>query len=129
MPRKMIAIAGAAAWTAVLAGLPTAPASAQAGERVLIIYGSDACPTSDGEEIVVCVRRDENERYRIPPELRDARDLTANESWLSQSQSIEYVGRSGTDSCSPVGLGGFTGCTQELLRKAREESGSALLNF
>jgi hypothetical protein len=32
-------------------------------------------------------------------------------------------------SCSPVGPGGFTGCTQELLRQAREDSGSSLLRF
>lgn len=111
------------------AALAASPAAAQVSERVLIIYGEDACPSSDGEEIVVCVRRDENERYRIPPELRDVRDLGANQSWLARSQAIEYVGRSGTMSCSPVGPGGFTGCTQELLRQAREDSGSALLRF
>ena len=41
---------------------PATPAAAQISGRVLIIYGEDACPSSDGEEIVVCVRRDENER-------------------------------------------------------------------
>lgn len=112
-----------------MAALPATPAAAQASERVLIIYGNDACPSSNGEEIVVCVRRDENERYRIPPELRDMRDLGANQSWLARSQAVEYVGRSGTMSCSPVGAGGFTGCTQELLRQAREDSNSALLRF
>lgn len=112
-----------------IAALPATPALAQASERVLIIYGDDACPSSNGEEIVVCVRRDENERYRIPPELRELRDLGANQSWLARSQAIEYVGASGTMSCSPVGPGGFTGCTQELLRQAREDSGSSLLRF
>src|SRR3546814_14779846 len=31
------------------------------------------------------------------------------------------VGRFGTDGCSPVGLGGFTGCTQQLLAGAKAE--------
>lgn len=121
-----LAAAGAAV---ALSALASAPASAQVNERILIIYGDDACPTSNGEEIVVCVRRDESERYRIPPELREMRDLGANQSWLARSQSIEYVGASGAMSCSPVGSAGFTGCTQELLRAAREESGSALFRF
>ena len=34
---------------------------------------------------------------------------------------MEYVGAAGINSCSPVGTGGWTGCTQQLLRQAREE--------
>ena len=108
--------------------LPSAPAEAQNNVRMQIVYGDDECTTSNGEIIVVCIRRDESERYRIPPELRDTRDLAANESWLARSQSVEYVGRGGTMSCSPVGPGGFTGCTDQLLRSARAERG-ALLEF
>ncbi|MGP1352876.1 MAG: hypothetical protein ACTS1Z_06090 [Parasphingopyxis sp.] len=111
-----------------MAVLPSAPADAQNNVRMQIVYGDDECTTSNGEIIVVCVRRDESERYRIPPELRDTRDLAANESWLARAQSVEYVGRSGTQSCSPVGPGGFTGCTEQLLRSARAERG-ALLEF
>ena len=111
-----------------MAVFPSAPADAQNNVRMQIVYGDDECTTSNGEIIVVCVRRDESERYRIPPELRDTRDLAANESWLARAQSVEYVGRSGTQSCSPVGPGGFTGCTEQLLRSARAERG-ALLEF
>ncbi|WP_299326169.1 hypothetical protein [Parasphingopyxis sp.] len=111
-----------------MAVLPSAPAEAQNNVRMQIVYGDDECTTSNGEIIVVCIRRDESERYRIPPELRDTRDLAANESWLARAQSVEYVGRSGTMSCSPVGPGGFTGCTDQLLRSARAERG-ALLEF
>lgn len=124
----MTRLLAATALIGALAVIPSAPAAAQNDVRMQIVYGDEACATSNGEIIVVCVRRDESERYRIPPELRDTRDLAANESWLSQSQSIEYVGRGGTMSCSPVGPGGFTGCTQELLRSARAERG-ALLEF
>ena len=97
------------------------------GPRV-IGHGILSAAAGEAHLLNVCVRRDESERYRIPPELRDTRDLDANESWLSRTQSVEYVGRGGTMSCSPVGPGGFTGCTQELLRSARAERG-ALLEF
>ena len=30
----------------------------------LVVYGDDPCPRSAGDEIVVCARRPENERYR-----------------------------------------------------------------
>lgn len=101
---------------------PGAPAEAQRrGERVLIIYGNDPCPTSNGEEIVVCARLDENERYRIPMELRESTDITGAGTWASRARSLEYVGASGTDSCSPVGAGGSTGCFREIVRRAREE--------
>lgn len=124
----MTRLLAATALIGAMSIVPSAPASAQNNVRMQIVYGDDECATSNGEIIVVCVRRDESERYRIPPELRDTRDLAANESWLARSQSVEYVGRSGTMSCSPVGPGGFTGCTEQLLRSARAERG-ALLEF
>ena len=103
-----------------------APAAAQSGERVLIVYGDDPCPTSaSGEEIVVCARKPETERYRIPEELREGPPTAANSSWASRASSFEYVGRSGTDSCSPSGAGGWTGCFTQLMRKAREEKKQA----
>ena len=34
---------------------------------------------------------------------------------------MEYVGRSGTESCSPVGAGGATGCFAQLARLAKAE--------
>jgi hypothetical protein len=34
---------------------------------------------------------------------------------------MEYAGASGTNSCSPSGAGGWTGCYQQMLRAAREE--------
>ena len=124
----MTRLLAATALIGAMAVIPSAPASAQNNVRMQVVYGDEACPSSNGEIIVVCVRRDESERYRIPPELRDTRDLAANESWLAQSQAVEYVGRGGTMSCSPVGPGGFTGCTEQLLRSARAEGG-ALLEF
>ena len=99
---------------------------ALAAERpnVVIIYGDDVCPESTEGEIVVCARKDEGERYRIPENLR-AGELgqAKNEAWSQRVKSYEYVGAAGTNSCSPSGAGGFTGCTQELLRQAYAERG------
>lgn len=109
---------------AILAAAPiipfAAPAQAQRSERVLTIFGSDPCPTSNGEEIVVCRRRPEAERYRIPEELRRTEDR-GNETWGDRAGTLEYVGRSGTQSCSASGAGGASGCFRELARKACEE--------
>jgi len=110
------------------AGLLAVPAQAQdkPGDRVnqLVIYGDDPCPQSTDDEIVVCARKDENERYRIPETLRSG-DLgdAKNQAWSERVKSYEYVGKSGTNSCSPTGAGGFTGCTQALLQQAYAEKG------
>ncbi|WP_394700113.1 hypothetical protein [uncultured Parasphingorhabdus sp.] len=108
--------------------LSAVPAQAQdqAGDRVnqLVIYGDDPCPQSSEDEIVVCARKDEGERYRIPETLRSGSLGDAkNQAWSERVRSYEYVGASGTSSCSPTGAGGFTGCTQELLRQAYAEKG------
>ncbi|MEH6702779.1 hypothetical protein [Parasphingorhabdus sp.] len=110
------------------AGMMAAPALAQdkAGDRVnqLVVYGDDPCPRSSEEEIVVCARKDESDRYRIPETLRSGSLGDAkNQAWSERVRSYEYVGASGTNSCSPTGAGGFTGCTQKLLKQAYAEKG------
>ena len=91
--------------------------------KQVIVYGDDPCPTGEGSEILVCARQEEKERYRIPKELRDvqAPGSTKNESWTSRVRSVEYVGRTGTESCSPVGPGGFTGCFNRMAAAAKAE--------
>lgn len=76
----------------------------------LIVYGNDECPESKGEEIVVCARMAEKERYRIPTTLRDDPNDRSKEAWTNRVIAYESVGASGTMSCSPSGAGGFTGC-------------------
>lgn len=103
-----------------------APASAQdeAGDKIVqrFVYGDDVCKPAEGsDEIVVCIRLDESERFRIPENLRTDPNSIANTAWTERVRSLETVGNFGTDSCSPVGVGGFTGCTQELVRNARAE--------
>ena len=115
----------AAIFAAALAAASTlmpAPAPAQ-DERVnrLVIYGRDACPRGSGDEIIVCARRPESERYRIPEAVREPSDHPENESWAVRAQSLEYVGRTGIQSCSTVGPGGVSGCWEQMVRAWRED--------
>ncbi|EQA96692.1 hypothetical protein ACFFV8_06130 [Sphingobium indicum] len=104
------------------------PPAAQAGpERVnlVIVYGDDPCPQSQGSDIVVCARKGEEERYRIPEPLRGDPNQPSHQAWGERVRSMEYVGRSGTESCSPVGGGGATGCFAQLARLAKAERQAA----
>lgn len=122
---KKIAILAALA--AVPALVPAAQAQNAPNNGVLLIYGEDKCPTNDnGEEIVVCQRLDEAERFRIPKSLRDqAGRPQANESWAVRSQGALDAGRMGTGSCSAVGAGGGTGCFVQQATAAKKERQAA----
>lgn len=100
--------------------VPGAPAADPRVNQV-IVYGDDTCPPSTDEEIVVCVRMRDEDRYRIPPNLRENPNAPANQAWLNRAIELSYVGRTGTDSCSTVGGGGFTGCMSQLINQARAE--------
>lgn len=114
----------AAALVAVPAIFSSAPAQTdRAKEKItrLVVYGNDPCPRGSGDEIIVCARKPENERYRIPKELREPPSSPLNESWAERATQLEYVGRTGIQSCSTVGPGGWTGCWAKMIREAREE--------
>lgn len=109
------------------ASLGTVPASAQdVGEKVnqVIVFGDDPCPPSSDGEITVCARKDESERYRIPEPLRET-PSARNDAWSNRVIAYETVGAKGTMSCSPVGPGGSTGCTQKLIDAAFAERESS----
>ena len=125
--KRLIPLAVAAA----VFGLAPVPAAAQdqAGDKVnvLDVYGNDPCPQSSADEIVVCRRLDEGDRYRIPEALRQS-DNPANVAWSERVRSFETVGDFGPLSCSPVGAGGELGCTARMIAQAYEEkrTGSAV---
>jgi len=120
------------AW-GVIAVFTSTPSAAQEEEsgapgeaRVnqLIVYGQDACPPSSDDEIIVCARLPEQERFRIPPALRD-RPGASGRSWYDRAIELSYAGRSGIGSCSPSGAGGFIGCQNQLISQARAERAAA----
>lgn len=111
-------------FTAALAlvALPlAAPLAAQSSGgdkvRMVIVYGDDAAPPPQGDEIVVVARMPEADRFRIPEGLRYGEN-PANDAWINRVERLEFVGASGTLSCSATGIGGSTGCTQEMIRNA-----------
>jgi len=99
----------------------TVPPVDDARVNQLIIYGDDPCPQSSGDEIIVCARLPEDDRFRIPPNLRNDPNDPASQSWSNRAIELSYVGRTGTDSCSTVGGGGFTGCFNQMVQQARAE--------
>jgi len=89
----------------------------------LIVFGHDPCPVSTADTITVCARKEESERFRIPAPLRE-NISPQNEAWNNKVIAYETVGRSGTMSCSPVGAGGWTGCTGKMIKQAYAEKSS-----
>jgi hypothetical protein len=116
---------------AALGGLGMIAASASAqnvssvdrnGIRRIVVYGTDPCPPSPPGEIVVCARRPDTDRYRIPERFRAPDKLTGeHEAWAYRAQSLEVAGAGGIQSCSPVGPGGASGCMQQLINSAKRE--------
>jgi len=122
---KLLMTLGAAAVGLAGLALPVAPALAQNTKvSEIIVYGTDPCPRSTDDEIVVCARKPETERFRIPEALRQGGSLQSRQAWAARAKQFETVGRTGVNSCSPVGPGGWTGCTEQVINQAfndREE--------
>ncbi len=125
MSKTLLSAAAFAATAIGLAALPSAPALAQNDKNAkiseIIVYGTDACPRSTDDEVVVCARKPESERYRIPEALRVGGSLQSRTAWAERARQFETYGRTGINSCSPVGPGGYTGCSQQLIDQAFRE--------
>jgi hypothetical protein len=115
LPRHPLAV--------LLIALNAAPAAAQPSqapptrESTIIVYGEDPCPQPANEnEAVVCARRPEEERYRIPRPIRERQPIET--SWASRVAGLDDESRPmRPNSCSVVGTGGQTGCTQSMIRQ------------
>lgn len=127
--------AGALAQTAPTSS--TARAQAETGRapsriRNVQLTGNDKCPTAQGDEIVVCSRISPDEQYRIPKQLRNTAEPAAqNQSWINRTAAADQVGRVAgglPDTCSPVGTGGQTGCSQMWARAYAAEKKAAEKN-
>jgi hypothetical protein len=122
---KIVALATIAALA--LASTPSAFAApardAPAKERIatLVVFGDDPCPRSSDDEVVVCARQPESERYRIPKQFRGRQYNAARDgSWAGTAKVLEYVSRQGLpDSCSPTGSYGQSGCFRKFLEQNR----------
>lgn len=127
MTRLNILLAGAAGALSAAALVAPADAVAQnASISEIIVYGSDPCPRSTDDEVVVCARKPESERYRIPEKLRSTGPRQSREAWANKAKALETVGATGPNTCSPVGPGGFTGCLAQVIQQARQERKEAV---
>lgn len=110
---------------AIAAG--TGPVAAQSADQkvnMVIAYNESECPVAQPGEVVVCEILVEEDRYRIPTNLRYS-DNPANTSRAARVDEIKYVGDFGAMSCSPAGAGGFTGCTQKFIEAAYKDKSEA----
>ena len=114
---------GVVAWSAAPAQNPIHyPVQNNDPIKRVIVYGADPCPRGEGDQIVICGRRPERDRYRIPKKMRNGPPTDPEStSWAEKTRSMEYVGTTGTQSCSTVGPGGSTGCWKHLVNTARKE--------
>jgi hypothetical protein len=119
-----IAAVGALLLTSEAAIFPIA-ALAQSRNAEVIVYGNDPCPRSTDDDIVVCSRRPEEERYRLAPNLRPSGTRQERSSWANRAQDLKDVGATGIGSCSAVGPGGSSGCLVQEINRAVQENDEA----
>ena len=112
-----VALAGSLAALAA----PVAAQAAAPNVAEIIVYGNDPSPRSTDDQVVVCARRPEAERYRIPPKMRPSGTPQQMQSWAVRSKNLETVGATGINSCSPVGPAGYTGCLTKVIQEAKGE--------
>ncbi len=80
---------------------------------VITLFGNERCPTNaDGAEVVVCVRGNPSEQFRIPKDVRELQITPENQSWAVKAQGLvnDPTVAGGVGSCSTVGAGGQSGC-------------------
>ena len=124
-------LAAPLATAALLAGMAASvPAAAQStddkttGQKIaeIVVFGNDPCPRSTDDEVVVCTRIPESYRYRMPEAYRPSGTFQQRQAWANKARAIERVGRTGIQSCSPVGPAGYTGCMEQMINSAKQES-------
>lgn len=119
------------ALTAAAVATPVVAQEDTGNDRVnaLIVYGQDKCPEPKGDEITICARKPEAERFRIPQGLRETPSATSV-AWNTRVLAYERLSKTGTLSCTPTGPGGWTGCSQRMIDQAvAEKKGSADVTF
>jgi hypothetical protein len=101
-----LALAGAG----LAAALPAAAQQSAPRTKEIVVFGTDPCPRATDDEVVVCARRPEKERYRLPEALRPSGPPQLSQSWATRSKQLATVGQTGPGTCSGVGPGGELGC-------------------
>lgn len=81
--------------------------------RTVVVYGDDPCPVAQSpDEIVVCARRPEEERYRLRT-VEPVPGERTEQGGVGRTLGTDDVRLAGgTGSCTTVGPGGLTGCNK-----------------
>jgi hypothetical protein len=89
--------------------------------RTVTVYGNDACPKPlDPEEIVVCARRPEEERYRFK-QLDDDFGARVEEGGTDRTLgAMDASNAGGPGSCSTVGPNGSAGCSLKFVAREKK---------
>lgn len=85
---------------------------------------ADCYATAAPDEIVVCGRKQQNLRYRLPPSMR-APSINRSGAGSVNGERFalqQYRSEGGSGSCSTVGPNGLFGCTTHQLRDREEQN-------
>jgi len=93
--------------------------SADASREVAI----GECKAVDPDEIIVCGSRKRDERYRLPDRSNAPFDPAGDiKSVMNERVGWAAEGDAGTQSCSAVGPGGWTGCMVKGWKQERDQT-------
>lgn len=105
----------------ILAALvATAPAMAQTAtetqprQKVVTVFGTEACPRStDPNEIVVCRRRPADEQFRLPEAVRNEQNIARRDD-VSATRAALVDQSMAPTRCTAAGIQGQAGCSTGL---------------
>ena len=81
------------------------------------------CEAVDKDEIIVCGSRKRDERYRLPDRTNAPFDPKGDmKSVMNERVGWAAEGDAGTQSCSAVGPGGWTGCMVKGWKQERDQN-------
>ncbi len=80
------------------------------------------CKSLDKDEILVCGSRKRDERYRLPERNGPFDPAGDMKSVMNERVGWAAEGDSGTQSCSAVGPGGWTGCMVKSWKQERDQT-------
>ena len=81
------------------------------------------CKSIDKDEVIVCGNRGRDERFRLPDRSKDPFDPFGDtKSVMNERVGWAAEGDTGTQSCSAVGPGGWTGCMVKGWKQERDQT-------
>jgi len=119
---KSIFTAVTLAGAGVIATLAPVHAQSSYGQAYIEVFGNDPCPRSTDSEVVICARKPDSERFRIPERLRTGGALQSRQAWANRARSFEVATRRGVNTCDAVGPSGQGGCLQRMIDQAYSET-------